>query len=194
MGATAAIGTVAVGAGLSAYSKFMAGNKAEDMFDRNAGFAEWQAEDARARGRTNEGRQRQATAGVIGQQRTSFASQRVDVNKGSALDVQADAAYLGELDALTIRNNAVKEAYGYLVQAEDYRVRGDYARQEGQFDAFNTLLGGGSNLLLAKYGGGPYTLFNPGSVGTGTGRDARGLVTYPQHRGVNSGYPGTGAY
>ena len=161
MGATAAIGATVVGTGLSAYSKLKAGRKQQEMFERNAGFADWQAEDALARGAINEKRARQHTEEVIGAQRTSFAVQHVDVNLGSALDVQADAAYLGELDALTIRNNAAKEAYGYEVQADDLRLRGQYAQQEGEMDAFNTLLGGGSQLLLARYGGGPYTLYNP---------------------------------
>lgn len=162
MGASAAIAATVVGAGFSAYSKLQAGRQAQQMLEKNAGFAEWQASDATSRGVINEKRQRQTTEGVIGEQRTSLATQGVDVNKGSAMDVQADAAYLGELDALTIRNNAAKEAYGYQVQAQDLRQRGKYAKQEGQFDAINTILGGGGNLLLAKYGGGPYTFYSPG--------------------------------
>jgi hypothetical protein len=161
MGATAAIGTVVAGSAFSAYSKLKAGRDQQKMFERNAGFADWQATDALERGRTNEKRQRQTTEGVIGSQRTSLAAQNVDVNKGSSLDVQADAAYLGELDALTIRNNAAKEAYGYTVQAQDLRQRGKYAKQEGEMGAINTIVGAGSSILLAKYGGGPYTLYNP---------------------------------
>jgi hypothetical protein len=152
----------------SAYSKIKAGREQQKMFERNAEFAEWQAVDALDRGKVNEKRQRQTTEGVIGSQRTSFAAQNVDVNKGSSLDVQADAAYLGELDALTIRNNAAKEAYGYRVGAEDLMLRGKYARREGEMGAINTILGGGSSLLLAKYGGGPYTISNaPGSAAPG---------------------------
>ncbi len=162
MGASAAVGTVVAGSAFSAYSQTKAGNKQRERFERNAGFAEYQAQDALARGVVNTKRQRQATNQVIGAQRTSFATQGVDVNQGSALDVQADAQYLGELDALTIKNNAAKEAYGYHVQAEDYLQRGKYAQQEGEMGAINTLLGGGSSLLLAKYGGGPYTLYSPG--------------------------------
>jgi len=158
MGATAAIGLVAGGSAFSAFSKMKAGREQQKMFERNAGFADWQAQDALDRGQINEKRQRQTTEGVIGSQRTSFAAQHVDVNAGSSLDVQADAAYLGELDALTIRNNAAKEAYGYRVQAEDLRLRGKYAKQEGIMGGIESILGGGSSLLLAKYGGGPYTL------------------------------------
>lgn len=162
MGATAAIGTLVGGTALSAYSNMKAGREQQKMFERNAGFADWQAADATTRGEVNEKRQRQATEGVIGAQRVSLATQGVDVNLGSSLDVQADAAYLGELDALTIRSNAAKEAYGFKVQAQDYRLRGKYAKQEGVMNAVQSIIGGGSSLLLAKYGGGPYTISNAG--------------------------------
>jgi hypothetical protein len=156
---------MAVGGSLfSAYGKLKAGREQQKMFEQNAQFADWQAADAFDRGAVNEKRQRQTTEQVIGAQRTSLAAQNVDVNQGSSLDVQADAAYLGELDALTIRNNAAKEAYGYQVQAKDLRQRGKYANQEGQMGAINSILGGGSSLLLAKYGGGPYTLTSSGAA------------------------------
>ena len=154
MGFTAALGVVAVGTAFSAYSQMKAGQGQQQMFERNAAFAEFQAVDALARGKETEKRSRQNTNQVIGAQRTSFAAQGVDVNKGSPLDVQADAAYLGELDALTIRNNAAKEAYGYRTQGTDYRARGEVAADTGKMGALTTIIGSGGSLLLAKYGGG----------------------------------------
>lgn len=171
MGATAAIGTLVGGTALSSFSKLKAGREQQKMFEENARFADFQAGDALTRGKVNEKRQRHATEGVIGAQRTSLATQNVDVNAGSSLDVQADAAYLGELDALTIRSNAAKEAYGFKVQAKDLRQRGKYAKQGGEMDALNSIIGGGSSLLLAKYGGGPYTISNaPGHANPGKAR------------------------
>lgn len=153
MGSTAAVSMVALGTGVSAYGKIRAGNEAKKIADRNAGIADWQATDALDRGKVEEGRQRKQTERVIGAQRAGFGMQGVDVNRGSALDVQADAAYLGELDALTIRNNAAKEAWGYTVQASNLRAQGRNAQREGTFGAFNTILGSSSSLLLAKYSG-----------------------------------------
>lgn len=153
MAVSAGLAVVAVGAGYSAYSSMKAGSAQQGMFQRNAQFAEAQAVDAESRGRVNEQRQRETTEGVIGSQRTSFAAQGVDVNKGSSLDVQADSAYLGELDALTIRNNAAREAWGFRVGAEDLRQQGRYAREAGQMQGINTILGAGGSLLLARYGG-----------------------------------------
>lgn len=144
----------AIGTGMSAYGQIRAGNQTDELFQRNAQIAEIQAQDAIARGKVEEKRARRTTEQVIGAQRTGFAGQGVDVNRGSALDVQADAAYLGELDALTIRNNAAKEAWGYRMQADDMRFQGKVAKQEGQFGAFKTILGAGSSMLMARYGGG----------------------------------------
>lgn len=172
MGATGALAVVGLGAGVSAYGKIRAGNETKKLFDRNAGYAELQAEDALARGKVEEKKARRQTEQVIGSQRAGLAGQGVDVNTGSALETQADAAYLGELDALTIRNNAAKEAWGYRVQATDLRERGKIAKREGEFGAFNTILGSAGSLLLAKYGGGTKSSavdlnFDPTTAGKG---------------------------
>lgn len=172
MGATAGIAMMASGAASKAYGQISAGNAANDLMGFNADVAEWQAQDALTRGRVNAKRMRQQTERTIGSQRAALAGQGVDVNKGSALDVVADAAYLGELDALTIRNNAAKEAWGYRTQAMGYRYQGKMAQREGQFGAFQTIVGAGGSMLLAKYGGqgGRSTSvpldFNPSTAGT----------------------------
>ena len=152
-GATGAVAVASMGAATSAYGQLRAGAETKKLYDRNAKIAEMQATDATNRGAIDEKKARQLTEQVIGSQRVSLAAQGVDINRGSALDIQANAAYLGELDALTIRNNAVKEAWGYRVQAQDLTTKGGMAKQQSQFGAFNTILGTGSSLLLAKYGG-----------------------------------------
>src|SRR5262245_53626432 len=91
------------------------------LLEDNATLAEQQAQDAIARGAESEERFRQGVATIIGSQRAASAAANLDVNFGSALDIQHDAAYLGELDALTIRSNAAREAWGYRVDAGDLR-------------------------------------------------------------------------
>jgi len=71
-----------------------------------AEIADLQAKDAIERGALDEQRFRQSIRATIGAQRAGFAGANIDVGYGSAVDVQADAAFLGELDALTLRNNA----------------------------------------------------------------------------------------
>lgn len=137
-----------------------------DLSDWNAQVADLQATDAIARGAQQESRFRASVRTMIGSQRAGLAASNVDVGFGSAVDVQADAAYLGELDALTIRTNAAREAWGYKVSAEDLRKRAEIQRKEGvyqekagqeraaaaKWQAAGTLIGTGASLLQARYG------------------------------------------
>lgn len=148
-----------------------AADKSGELADFNAQVAELQAEDAIVRGQEEEQRFRARVRGTIGSQRAGFAASNIDVNFGTAADVQADAARLGELDALTIRGNAAREAWGFKMQAEDLRRRGDLAREEGvafaeagrvgqstsRWNAASTLITSGSSLLAARYGFGRTT-------------------------------------
>lgn len=171
-----AIGSLA----LSAYGQWKQGSAAKaagqaqrraaesqaEISDYNAAVADLQATDAVARGKEEENRFRTRVSGMIGEQRAGFAATNVDVGFGSAVDVTADAAFLGELDALTIRTNAGREAWGYKVQGEDLRRRGQVSRQEGvAFDeagrraqtaarigAVGGAASGAANLLEQRYG------------------------------------------
>jgi hypothetical protein len=134
--------------------------------DFNAQVAGLQSADAIARGTEAENRFRTQVRGAIGTQRVGFAAAGVDVGFGSAVDVQADASFLGELDALTIRTNAAREAWGFQVQAENYRrqaeidrkaarnqiAAGEQGASAARWQMASTLVGGGSSLLAMKYG------------------------------------------
>lgn len=143
-----------------------AADSAAELQEFNASVAEAQSADAIERGQEEEHRFRSTVKGVIGAQRAEAAAQGVDVSYGSAVDVQADAAMLGELDALTIRTNAAREAWGYQVQAYDYRKRADITRREGvmmeaagreaqvasRYGVASTLVGSGASMLMTHYG------------------------------------------
>jgi hypothetical protein len=140
-----AIGLLVAGTATKVAGQVKAGNAAErageaeqqakeaegQLADYNASVAQLQAQDAVARGAQEESRFRSGVRGLAGSQKAGFAAGNVDVGFGSAVDVQADTAFLGELDALTIRTNAAREAWGYKVQAEDLTRRGQIARMEG---------------------------------------------------------------
>lgn len=147
------------------------------LAEYNAAVAELQARDAEQRGALEANRYRAMVRQVIGAQRAGFAAGNIDVGYGSAVDVQTDTAFLGELDALTIRTNAAREAWGYRVEAADLRQRAVIARQEGaamieqgrlaraaglaqgraartqgNLGAAATLLNTAGSLLMARYG------------------------------------------
>ncbi len=124
-----------------------------DVSTRNALLADASAQDAVQRGALAESRLRSGTRQLIGAQRSGYAGQGVDVNSGSAADVQADSSRLGEMDALTIRTNAMREAHGYGVQASNDRTQAAMTRLAGDNQAgalrdqsVSTLLTGGSRL------------------------------------------------
>jgi hypothetical protein len=134
-----------------------AGQAEAERQNFNAQIADLQADDALQRGVDLASRQRMLTRQVVGTQRAGYGGQNVDVGVGSAVDVQADAALLGELDAKQIQFDAEREAWGYRVAAADRRLAAEVARKTGNaqgnaayFGAAGTLLTG-SALLVDKY-------------------------------------------
>lgn len=154
-----------VGAGLQFLGGIIAGRGAKntgklehERLNFNAAIADLQAADAEQRGVDAAGKQRATTRQVIGTQRAGYAAQNVDIHVGSAVDVAADAALLGELDAQTIQRNAEREAWGYRAQAENLRMAGEVARQSGNSQGNAAYVGAAgtlmtnATLLADKYG------------------------------------------
>jgi len=135
-----------------------------ELADYNAQVADLQATDAIERGGEQESNFRMGVRGMIGKQRAQLAAGNIDVSYGSAVDVQADTAYMGELDALTIRNNAAREAWGFKQQGADLRRRAEIARKEGvmlerqgreartgaYWGAVGTVVGGSASLYAQR--------------------------------------------
>ena len=78
---------------------------------------ERQAADAKQRGEVAESQRRRLTGQQIGEQQARLAGQGTDL-EGSPTDILGDTAAAGEFDALTIRSNAAREAYGYKLSGE----------------------------------------------------------------------------
>jgi len=119
----------------------------KQVANQNASLADMQADDATMRGDVAAQRQRARTASAVGSIRAGMASQGVDVNSGSASDVQASTAGIGALDELTIKNNAWREAWGYRVQSFQATSQGRYAEQAANNQSNQTLLTGGMTAL-----------------------------------------------
>jgi hypothetical protein len=119
------------------------------IYGVNAELAELQAQDAIARGREAELKHRGDVRRLVGAQRTRYAAQGVDLASESVGDVIGNTEMLGELDALTIRQNAMREAWGYRVDASNSRNQGRLALMAGRNQAnsmrmqsYSTLLSG----------------------------------------------------
>jgi len=148
MGATAALAAFSVASTAitsisQAKAQKAAGAYQQQTYEQNARLAEIQAQDAIDRGETDAKNNDKKTKVLIGAQRARLAAQGIDIESGSALDVQTDTAAAGAEDSLTIRNNAWRESWGYKVQALNYRTGGNFAMLTANNAANQTILTGG---------------------------------------------------
>jgi len=151
MGATGAVAASGVAGGISqfgnAYVQAQAaktqGAYQRQQYEFNARMANLQAEDSIRRGDKEAKAHKKKVKGLIGSQRAAMAAQGIEVNADSALDIQADTAAQGAADALQIKNNAWREAWGYRVAAASNQGQGAFAYMAARHQAKNTLVTGG---------------------------------------------------
>ena len=138
------------------YQAQVAANNAE-IAKRNANYAE-EAGQAQANAISLKGA---ATAGRI---KAGQAASGVDVNTGSAVDVQTSQRETSKLDTETILNNANLQAYGYRTQAAGFQAESelDLAKAK-QAPIGADLAAAGGVLSSASSLGLRYANFNPQS-------------------------------
>lgn len=113
------------------------------QLERNAKLQEFQAKEAERIGEKEAQQKAMQIKKLMGRQRAVAAAQGIDIDSGSALDIQQDTAGLGALDIVTIRNNAWKQAWGYRVNASNLTSQSRMTRVAGKYNARSTLLTGG---------------------------------------------------
>lgn len=146
--------SVVIGAGgtlFSAYSQNKESKYNAKIAQNNALINENLAKDAENRGAVDEANHRLKVAQMKSSQRAKFGATGADVNVGSALEVQADTAMMGELDALTIRSNAAREAYGYRGNAANIKSQSSLDTMASKNNIANTLLTGSSKVAGGWY-------------------------------------------
>jgi hypothetical protein len=128
-----------------------AANYNAQVAERNAQYADYQAKDATARGAEDERRQRVKTQQMIGTQRAQMAANGMDLSDGDGLNIQTQTAQQGTVDALIIRQNAEREAFGYKTNSYNFRAEAGMQRAAGKnavrssyISALGTTLSGGS--------------------------------------------------
>ena len=123
------------------------------MMKQNAAFKYQTANETVLAGDTSADWQRVKAGQAIGTQRSVQAANGIDVNSGSSALIQDDTAMLGELDALTIQNNAAREAYGLRVQADQDRSNAKQTVKNGKTAAMGSILGGAGKAFGSFAGG-----------------------------------------
>lgn len=168
--------------GMNMIGSYLKGRAEQQAAEANAQTAEWNAGiadlaggDALARGGVMAGRVKMEGAILAGRQKAALASSGVDVQSGSAVDVQESSAGLNALDALTVQNNAAREAWGYKVQAAQFRRQAKVLRATGSARMTGAILGGavGSAKMMLPFlrVAGQGTDFGDGSYGGGAYAD-----------------------
>jgi len=134
---------------------------------QNAIYLNNAANDAKVRGAIESDQARVQTQQLIGTQRAAQAANGGLVNEGSNAIIQQDTAQLGELDALTISNNAAREAYGYQVEASNALTNAKQLSKIAKRSPITSLLGGAIQGAAGSYGAGLFSgLFSSSGAGT----------------------------
>jgi hypothetical protein len=149
MAAVAAVGSLilgAYGAAQSADAARQQGHYQSAVARNNATIASLNAAHAREVGQQQENAKREQTAQMIGRERAVAGASNVDSNTGSPLKIQSDTAKLGELDALTIRNNAARQAWNYESQQGQFGAEAGMFERAGNLEAMSSMIGGASSV------------------------------------------------
>lgn len=167
--AAAGLAASLAGAGATAYGAYQSGKAGEETMKYQSEVDKYNAEVAYNNslmemdaGTEEARRQRLKTAIAIGQQKAEMGASGIDISDGNALDIIADTAEMGELDALMIEYGAEKRAANYLTQSGQYSaqsamdlVSGQNKATSGMINAAGTGLGGigTSASRWSRYGG-----------------------------------------
>lgn len=118
---------------------------------QNKMLMDQRAADANRRGQVAEENRRRLMQQHLGQQTARLAAQGTDL-EGSPLDILGDTRAAGELDGLTIRANAAREAYGDQAQGLGHSNQSvlESARAANSVYTPNYLGAGGSLLAGAS--------------------------------------------
>jgi chromosome condensin MukBEF ATPase and DNA-binding subunit MukB len=113
----------------------------------NARVAENKAEETRRAGVEEENIKRRQTAELLSKQRAQLGAAGVDVESGSAFELQQDVATLGEADALRIRSNVESKVGALKTSSVLTRQQGEFAETAGGAAVAGTILGGTADIL-----------------------------------------------
>lgn len=150
--------SIAVGAAGAVYQGNAAASAARynaQIAEMNAKISDKAAKDALERGARDEQRKRIEVAAIAGQQRAGMAASGIDISFGTPLEMLVDTAYAGEMDALTVRTNANREAYNQEVQSANLRAQSGLYQMEAKSARTGSMLsaiGGGLSTGASAYG------------------------------------------
>ena len=110
---------------ISGYFDFRQSQQAQRSAEFNASMLDLQAQDAISRGELETTNRRQIGKSILGQQRAGYSGQGVDVSSGTAAILQEQTGQMAEEDAMRIKLDAMRQAWGLRSQASMMRWEAD---------------------------------------------------------------------
>lgn len=154
--AVAVISAVATTASVAyaGYSQYQQAKYQAGVAATNAVYADRAAVAAQNAGTQEEMAHAQQVAQLRAAQRADYGAMGVDTTFGSAANVLADTSYLGQQDALRIRQNTQQNVQGYSIEGQNYRAQQAGANMAATSALVGTGLSVGSSILsgYAKVG------------------------------------------
>lgn len=166
MGAISALGQVASGA-MGAFGQIQQGQAAAGAAKFNAQIAKENAAQERQNAAIvgQAGAEQAAQASMRGKEQAgSFAANKgaggVQMNTGSSQQTGQSIADLTQLDAMTVRSNAVKQAYGHEIQAVNKQAEASLDLEQAKEDIQSSQIGAATTFLSgASTGAANYAQF-----------------------------------
>lgn len=150
---------------VQAFGSFMQGDAAAHAANYNAQMAVQNAQQqkenaaiASQAGAQQTGMASLKTRATVGSEIANQAVSGVDTKSGSSVQVQQSSHEIGMLDALQVRSNATKAAFGYEVAGVNDQAQGALDKYEAKNDELGAIVGGATTLIggaedaTAKYG------------------------------------------
>ena len=137
-------GQVMAGIGQGQQDRYQA-----SIADKNAQIANGQAQDSILNTNLEAQRLRRDQAQTAGQQQAAMAANGVDLNFGSAVDIQKDTAARGAEDAAQLYKGDNSRTQGFEINAFNYRSQAAADRAKAKGAVMNGIFGGVSTALGA---------------------------------------------
>jgi hypothetical protein len=149
----ASAGVSAVGAIEQGQAQSQAASYQAEVSSMNAKIAKENATYEQASGEQQMYNQQQKARATVGAIVAAQGANNLDVNSGSNLSVRTGTEEMARLDALTIKNEAARKAWGYeaaaagdTAQAGLYRSEASSSALAGYINAGSSILGGASSI------------------------------------------------
>lgn len=182
LGATVAGGvTTAMGQSYQAKATSNMYKYQQGMTQINQQISEQNAAYARSVGEVEAQKSGMRSRFQLGGIRVAKGAGNIDVNSGSAREVQDSQEAIGQHDQSTIRSNAARQAYGYDVEATGQKAQGgmygmaaDNATTAGKIGMTGTLISTAGS-VASKWYGASSSFGSGSSFGPSSGSDYAGL-------------------